>query len=155
VKLEGAGKIGERYVGMVGVRDPYTIANIDQVIAWARAQAAEQYGETGYQLHYTVYGRDGVMGPLEPLRNQPGHELCVVVQSVAPTKEKAEEICMIGLRQMFYARLPNVKGTAGGVAFALDEVLPASPAYRWTLNHTMRVSDPMELFPTGIIQVGG
>ena len=155
VKLEGAGKIGERYVGMVGVRDPYTIANIDQVIAWARAQAAEQYGETGYQLHYTVYGRDGVMGPLEPLRNQPGHELCVVVQSVAPTKEKAEEICMIGLRQMFYARLPNVKGTAGGVAFALDEVLPASPAYRWTLNHTMRVSDPLELFPTGIIQVGG
>ena len=36
VKLEGAGKIGERYVGMVGVRDPYTIAHIDDVIGWAR-----------------------------------------------------------------------------------------------------------------------
>ena len=26
VKLEGAGKLGERFVGMVGGRDPYTIA---------------------------------------------------------------------------------------------------------------------------------
>ena len=32
VKLEGAGKIGERYVGLVGIRDPYTIAHVDQVI---------------------------------------------------------------------------------------------------------------------------
>ena len=36
VKLEGAGKIGERYIGMVGIRDPYTIANVDTVIGWAR-----------------------------------------------------------------------------------------------------------------------
>jgi hypothetical protein len=27
VKLEGAGKIGERYVGIVGVRDPYTMSS--------------------------------------------------------------------------------------------------------------------------------
>ena len=46
------------------------------------------------------------------------------MQGIAPTKEMAEEVCMIGSRQMFYARLPQVKGTAGGVAFALDEVLP-------------------------------
>jgi hypothetical protein len=84
---------------------------------------------------------------------QPGHELCVLVQGVAPTKEKAEEVCMIGTRQMFYARLPEVKGTAGGVAFALDEVLHASPAYRWTLNHTVAVSDPLELFPTHMIAI--
>jgi hypothetical protein len=155
VKLEGAGKLGERCIGLVGVRDPYTIAHIDDVIGWARGQARERFGEAGYQLHYTVYGRDGVMGELEPLRHQPGHELCVMVQAVAPTKDMAEEVCMIGLRQMFYARLPQVKGTAGGVAFALDEVLPASPAYRWTLNHTMRVDDPMALFRTGIEEVGG
>ncbi len=154
VKLEGAGKLGERYLGFVGVRDPYTIANIDRVIAWARAQAREQYGENGYELHYSVYGRDAVMGELEPLRDRPGHELCIVVQAIAPTKEKAEEVCITGLRQMFYARLPQVKGTAGGVAFALDEVLPASPAYRWTLNHTMRVDDPMELFETGLVEAG-
>jgi hypothetical protein len=51
-------------------------------------------------------------------------------------------------------RLPQVKGTAGGVAFLLDEVMPASPAYRWTLNHTMRLDDPLELFPTFIVEAG-
>lgn len=61
---------------------------------------------------------------------------------------------MIGTRQLFYARLPEVKGTAGGVAFPLDEVLPASAAYRWTVNHTLRVSDPLELFPLHLVDVG-
>jgi hypothetical protein len=147
VKLEGAGRVGERYVGMVAVRDPYTIAHIDDVIGWACNQVRARFGSTGYQLTYNVYGRDGVMGELEPLRHRPAHELCIVVQGVAPDKAMAEEVCLIGTRQMFYARLPQVKGTAGGVAFALDEVMPASPAYRWTLNHTMRLTDPLEVFP--------
>jgi hypothetical protein len=78
-----------------------------------------------------------------------------MVQGVAPTVEMAEEVTMTGTRQMFYARLPDVKGTAGGVSFVLDEVLRASPAYRWTLNHTMAVDDPLELFPTHSDMVTG
>ena len=35
--------------------------------------------------------------------------------------------------------------------FPLDEVLHASPAYRWTLNHTLAVDDPLELFPTHLV----
>ena len=154
VKLEGAGKVGERYVGLCGIRDPYTIANVDRVIAWAKDKVRERFGDTGYELYYNVYGRDGVMGELEPLRDRPGHELCVLVQGVAPTNEMAEEVAMIGLRQMFYARLPDVKGTAGSVAFPLDEVLRASPAYRWTLNHTVAVKSGMELFRTHMTEAG-
>ncbi|HXX83448.1 MAG TPA: acyclic terpene utilization AtuA family protein [Casimicrobiaceae bacterium] len=155
VKLEGAGRIGERYVGMVGIRDPYTIAHVDEVIGWARDKVRERFGDGGYELHYTVYGRDGVMGELEPLRDRPAHELCILVQGVAPTANMAEEVCLIGTRQMFYARLPDVKGSAGSVAFALDEVLRASPACRWTLNHTLRCRDPLELFPTHMTAAGG
>jgi Acyclic terpene utilisation family protein AtuA len=154
VKLEGSGKVGERYIGIVGVRDPYTIANIDRVTGWARQQVIERFGDNGYELHFTVYGRDAVLGDREPLKAMSAHELGIVVQGVAPTKEMAEEVCMIATRQMFYARLPQVKGTAGGVAFLLDEVMPASPAYRWTLNHTMRLDDPLELFPTFISEAG-
>jgi hypothetical protein len=155
VKLEGSGKVGERYVGMVGIRDPYTIAHVDAVIDWAREQVRERFGTEGYELHYAVYGRNGVMGDLEPSRGTPGHELCIVVQGVAPTKEMAEELTITGTRQMFYARLPEVKGTAGSVAFLLDEVLAASPAYRWTLNHTVAVDDPLELFPRFTAMVAG
>jgi len=154
VKLEGAGRIGERYVGLVGIRDPYTIAHVDDVIGWARTQVRERFGDSGYELHHIVYGRNGVMGDLEPMKDRPAHELCILVQGVAPTAAMAEEVCMIGTRQMFYARLPDVKGSAGSVAFALDEVLRASPAYRWTLNHTLRCNHPLELFPTHMTTAG-
>jgi hypothetical protein len=153
VKLEGAAKVGERFVAFVGVRDPYTIAHIDIAIDWAKQQVRERFGTGGYTLYYTVYGRDGIMGPLEPVKT-PAHELCIVVQGVAPTKEMAEEVCMIGSRQLFYARLPDVKGTAGSVAFLLDEVLPASAAYRWSVNHTVAVDDPLELFSMHLTEAG-
>ena len=154
VKLEGAGKLGERYVGIAGIRDPYTIANVDKVIDWARQQVRERFGETGYELHYTVFGRNGIMGDMEPLRDRPGHELCLVVQGVAPTAEMAEELTITATRQLFYARLPEVKGTAGGVSFVLDEVMRASPAYRWTLNHTVAAKDGLALFPTHMTEAG-
>lgn len=154
VKLEGAGKVGDRFIGLAGVRDPYTIDHIDQVIQWAKDQVRERFGEDGYELYYNVFGRNGVMGDLEPLKDKPGHELCVVVQGVAPTREMAEEVCMTGTRQMFYARLPEVKGTAGGVSFVVDEVLAATPAYRWTLNHTVSLNHPLEIFPTHMTEAG-
>jgi hypothetical protein len=150
VKLEGAGKVGERYIGFVGIRDPYTIAHVDEVIGWARRQVTERFGEKGYELHYTVYGRNGVMGGMEPNRNHPAHELAILVQGIAPDAEMAEEVCLTGTRQMFYARLPQVKGTAGSVAFPLDEVVRASPGFRWTVNHTYEVANGLELHPTHI-----
>jgi hypothetical protein len=111
------------------VCDPYTIERIDEVIDWARGQARERFGDerqADYELHYQVYGRDAVMGELEPLRDRPSHELGIMVFGVAPTAQMAEEVALTGTRQMFYARLPEVKGTAGGVAFPLDEVVRVS-----------------------------
>ena len=78
----------------------------------------------------------------------------MLVQGIAPTQHMAEEVALIGTRQMFYARLPEVKGTAGSVAFPLDEVMRASPAYRWTVNHTYAVPDGLTLHETHVEMVG-
>ena len=140
---------------MVGIRDPYTIAHVDDGHRLGAPAGAERGPVTdGTNCTTPSYGRNGIMGELEPLRDRPAHELCILVQGVAPTAEMAEEVCLIGTRQMFYARLPEVKGSAGSVAFALDEVLRASAAYRWTLNHTVRCDDPLELFPTHMTEAG-
>src|SRR3546814_4663026 len=77
-----------------------------------------------------------------------------LVQGIAPTAEMAEELTITATRQLFYARLPEVKGTAGGVSFVLDEVMRASAAYRWTLNHTLAVKDGLQLFPTHMTEAG-
>lgn len=154
IKLEGSGKVGYRYLGIGGIRDPYTIKNIDKVLELARDHVREEFGDEGYELYFTVYGKNGVMGELEPEEKNNSHELCVVVQGISPDKEIAEEVAMIGTRQLFYARLPEVKGTAGTAAFIVDEVLPVSPAYRWTINHVMPIDDPMELFDVKLIEIG-
>ena len=69
-------------------------------------------------------------------------------------KEVAEEVALVGTRQIFYARLPEVKGTAGTAAFVIDEVVEISPAYTWTMDHTVEVDDPLELFPITMIESG-
>lgn len=154
IKLEGAGKIGERCLAIVGFRDPDTIARIDQVIAWARSKVEARSGAEGYELHYHVYGRNGVMGEMEPLHGAFCHELGVVVEGVAPTLERAREVTAMGARQMFYARLPDVKGTAGTAALMSDEILVARPAYEWTINHVVPVASPTEFFSTHLIDIG-
>jgi len=156
IKLEGAGKVGERAVAIAGIRDPYTIRHIDAVIAWARAKVHERWGEPGarYQLYYHVYGRDGVMGPWEPRRASPGHELCLVVEAIAPRWEDAEVICALGTRNLFYARLPEVKGTAGTAALMMDEVLRGKAGYEWTVNHVLPLADPLELTTVKLEMVG-
>ena len=154
VKLEGAGRVGYRYLGMAGVRDPYTIKNIDKVIDWAKSQIVERHPEGGYEISYRIFGKNGVMGDLEPIKEPKSHELLIVVEGVSKDKKLAEEITLIGTRQIFYARLPEVKGTAGTAAFILDEVTPLSDAYTWTMDHTVAVDDPLELFDIHEIEIG-
>ena len=156
IKLEGSGKVGERAVSIAGIRDPYTIRHIDAVIAWARGKVQERWGEPGarYQLYYHVYGRDGIMGSSEPHRARPAHELCLVVEAVAPRWDDAEVICALGTRNLFYARLPEVRGTAGTAALMMDEVLRGKPGYEWTVNHVLPLSDPLELTTVKLEAVG-
>jgi len=155
VKLEGSGKVGERFIGLAGIRDPYTIKHIDEVIEWSKAQVEERFAGTDYQISFRIFGKNGVMGDLEPIKETKSHELLVIVEGVAATKEIAHEVTMIGTRQIFYARLPEVKGTAGTAAFIVDEVLESSPAYYWTMNHIVEVEDPMEFFPVSLIEIDG
>jgi hypothetical protein len=154
VKLEGSGKVGEKYIGIAGIRDPYTILNIDKVIQWAKDQVEEQFAGQEYFVDFKIFGKNGVMGDWEPVKETKSHELCVVIEGVAATKEMAEEVALIGTRQIFYARLPEVKGTAGTASFVVDEVLRATPAYQWTLNHVIPVDHPLELFDVQLIEVG-
>jgi hypothetical protein len=157
-KLEGSGKVGERRLAIVGIRDPYTIENIDKAMDWARARLTERFGapeQAGWTVHYHAYGRDGVMGGLEPARPAKPHELGIVVETICQDAKRAEEICALAARNLFYARLKEVKGTAGAAALMSDEILIGKPGYEWTLNHVLPVRDPMELFRTKMETVDG
>lgn len=154
IKIEGSGKVGERALMIVGIRDPNTIARIDDAIAWSRRKMAARFGGPQYDIHFHVYGKNGVMGELEPLKDIRSHELCVVVEGIAPTRAEAVEMTNLAGRNFLYARIPGHKGTAGAAAFLSDEVLPARAGYRWTMHHIIEVDDPLELFRTEYEHVG-
>lgn len=155
VKLEGSGLVGEKFIGIAGVRDPYTIENIDAVIEFAHEQVAKEFAGTDYHLHFHIFGKDGVMGDLEPVKKINTHELGIVVEGVTDSKVTAEELTLFATRQIFYAKLPEVKGTAGTASFIVDDVLYAGKTYEWTMNHAMPVDDPLELFDVNLEEVNG
>lgn len=153
VKLEGSGYVGEKYIGIAGVRDPYTIKHIDDVIEFARNHVKKEFAGIDYELHFHIFGKNGVMGDLEPIKEITSHELGIVVEGVTDDKVTAEELTLFASRQIFYAQLPDVKGTAGTASFLVDDVLYAGKTYKWTMNHTVTVKDPLELFDVRIEDV--
>ena len=157
VKLEGAAKVGERRLFVLGIRDPSTIERIDQAIALAKGKVTERFGPIGedFDVFYHVYGRNGVMRELDPSPPRQPYELGLVVEVIAPTAGAAEEICAMAARSLFFMHLPGIKGTAGAAALMSDEILIGRAGYQWTLNHVMAVDDPYELFPTTYVTVNG
>ncbi len=153
VKIEGARKIGERYMGFVGLRDPHVVRNVDAAIEWSRSAIAKRFPNEQYELHYHVFGRNGVLKELEPVKETKAHELGVVVEGVAATDALAEKITDFAVRMFFLARIPGVKGTAGTAA-TTKKTMKSSPGYMWNVNHTVPIDDPMELFPVHMT-VGG
>ncbi len=156
VKIEGSAYVGERRYAIVGIRDPNTIANIDKAEAWARNKVEELYGKDGedYTLFYHVYGRNGVLGEIEPIKDIKSHELGIVVEVVAKHDSLAEEIATLASRGLFYARLPT-KGTAGGAAILTEDVLKAAPVYKWSIHHIMKLEHPMDLWKVKLEEVSG
>ena len=94
------------------------------------------------------------MKDLEPHAPGRPHELCVVVEAVSKNAGTAEEIAALASRNLFYARLPGLKGTAGAAALMSDEVLVGEAGYRWTLNHVIEVADSLELFTGSSMTIG-
>ncbi len=154
VKLEGSAKVGERYIGIAALRDPYLVEHVDDLIRYCRTSIADRFGGEPHEIYFHIFGKNGVLKELEPIKESRAHELCIVAEGIAPTREVAEKITDYATRMLFLTRIPGVKGTAGAAAFVEKKPMPASPAYQWTLNHIVPVDDPMELFSVHLIDAG-
>ena len=157
VKLEGAALVGYRTVSIAGVRDPYFIAQVDDIIAAVRARITDNFSSIladAYTLLVRVYGRDGVMGALEPLRDHVGHELCLVIEAVAATQEIANTICGFARSTMLHYGYPGRVSTAGNLAFPYSPSdFKAGEVYRFSVYHLLPVPDPLALTPIQFEQV--
>lgn len=148
LKLEGAKLTGYRTISIAGVRDPIMISQIDEVIARVKDRVADNFQELqDYQLHVHCYGKNGVMGSLEP-HPEPAHELGLVIEAVAQTQEIADTICSFARSTMLHYGYPGRKSTAGNLAFPYSPSdVSAGAVYTFSVYHLLRVDDPTSLFP--------
>ena len=151
VKLEGAARIGYRTITIAGTRDPILLANFDQYEANVRERIAStlpHLTDSDYRLIYHVYGRDGVMGKLEPQKEITSHELGLVIEVVATTEEVSKTVLAIARSLSLHSSYPGRKAIAGNLAFPFSPSdIGVGDVYEFNVYHLLRLDDPVAPFP--------
>lgn len=162
VKLEGAEKVGYQSVVIGSVRDPYIIRRIDEWTAQLEerihARVKQVYGETlgraDYFINIRVYGKNGTMGPLEPVKESRAHELCLIIEATAPAQEIASAIAGIIRHQGLHLPIPEWSGLITALACPYNPAhLDRGAVYRFNVNHVVEPDDPHEMFPMRMFDV--
>lgn len=154
VKLEGAGLLGYRAVVLGGITDPMILRDLDGWLAAAQDGAmhtlrrglGDEDAER-VEIWLTVYGRNGVLGDREQRPVSTEHEVAVLINVLAPTRELARDAVAIYSHTMLHRPVPAWHGLVSNLAFPFaPHEVEVGPSYSFVLNHVVAVEDPMELY---------
>lgn len=151
IKLEGARRIGARAFTIAGARDRHVIAQlevIEQTVCDAvRRNLNAEALEAGYQLYFRYYGKNGVLGELEPSRVDPA-EVGILIEAIAPTQALASYVLSLARSSYLHCPFVGRKATAGNLAFPFSPSdFEGGDVYEFSVYHLMKVKDQRALFP--------
>ncbi len=156
LKLEGAAVVGYRSTFIGGVRDPILIGQLDTFLQGVERRIGAVHPELAdgtARLIFHVYGRNAVMGELEPSTQVP-HEVGVLAEVTAPTQEQAKAICTLARIAVLHLPYKGQLATAGNFALPLNPMdNPIGPVCAFTVYHVMDAQD-LHLFPITYTKVG-
>jgi hypothetical protein len=163
VKLEGAERVGYQSIVIGSVRDPYIIRQIDDWSARLKEKLKARVVDVfdaatadSYIFNLRIYGKNGTMGALEPVREIQSHEICLVLEVTAPTQEVATTIVSMARHQALHLPIPEWSGLITGVACIYSPAyLERGSVYRFCVNHVIEPDDPCEMFPVELMEAGG
>jgi hypothetical protein len=162
IKLEGAESVGHQAIIIGGIREPYLIRQLDSWLEGMKNKFAARVqeifggrvGPDQYHIHTRVYGRDGVMGKLEPLAHEVGHEVCLRITVTAPDDESCDAIARTLAHFALHYPIPEWNGLISGLAFPMaPNHLSKGEVFRYNLNHIVTPDDPFEMFRTEFKEV--
>jgi len=154
VKMEGVTQTGYRTISLAGIRCPSMIYELNYVLDEVRRRTEAYFEEMGihastYQLLYRIYGRDGVMRELEPVRNALPHEIGLVMEVVAASQELSQAICHHLSGALLHVDYPGQFNDAGNLAFPYSpSEIAMGAVYEFSIYHLLHLSDPAEPFRT-------
>ncbi|MBI2289410.1 MAG: hypothetical protein HYU73_03540, partial [Betaproteobacteria bacterium] len=109
-----------------------------------------------YLVNIRVYGKNGTMGPLEPVKEIRSHELCLVFEVTAPTQEIASSIAGVVRHQALHLPIPEWSGLITALACPYNPAhLDRGAVYRFNVNHVVEPDTPCEMFPMQLFEVEG
>jgi hypothetical protein len=150
IKLEGAKKVGYRTVSIAGTRDSIMISQIYEIIEEVKERVKDNFKQSNYEyyLDFKVYGKNAVMGLLEPQNSITSHEIGIVIEAVANTQKIANTICSFARSTMLHYGYNGRISTAGNLAFPYSPSdFKAGEVFEFSLYHIVEVDNPYELFP--------
>lgn len=161
VKLEGVERAGFQRMFMFGLRDETFLQNLDAWIEFIdgdiRSRCDELLGPGGrdrVKVHVRVYGRDGIMGPREPIKRFEGHEAFFVVDVTGPDAQTTETATSVIWYAFMHAKSPGWRGGAT-VAWPFSQsIFDIGEVFQFNVHHVIDVDDPMEPFRIEIEEVG-
>jgi len=153
VKLEGAEFIGYRAITICGTRDPILISQIDSYLQTVKDDVMSRASGFGvspetYHLVFHVYGKDGVMGAGEPIKQITSHELGIVVEVVSPSEEDSKAVLAIARVVIPKVDFPGRLCKSGNMAFPFSPSdISVGPTYRFSIFHVVKPDSPYSMFP--------
>jgi hypothetical protein len=162
VKLEGAELIGYQSIMIGGIRDPYIIRRLDAWLGDIHSYIYKIVGrllgidQDDWKLVFHVYGRNAVMGAIEPEIAATPHEVGIVVEATAATQELASKAAQLARQPFLHHGVPEWMGGITGFACLHNPAhIDRGPIYRFNLNHVAVPHSKTEMFRTEMIQLGG
>jgi hypothetical protein len=108
-----------------------------------------------WQITFRQYGRNAVMGKLEPKKNELPHEIGLLIEVIGNTQELADAICMYIRGTLQHASYPGILATAGNLAYPMSPfTIPCGPVYVFHMDHLLAVTDPCECFEMQVEEIG-
>ena len=162
VKLEGAELIGYQSIMIGGIRDPFIIRRLEVWLGEVRSHIYKLVerllgiAEKDWSLVFHVYGRNAVMGALEPEMAAVPHEVGIVIEATAASQELASKAAQLARQPFLHHGVPEWMGGITSFACLHNPAhIDRGPVYRFNLNHVALPHSISEMFRTEMIQLGG
>ena len=163
VKLEGAELVGYQSLIVGGIRDAFVIKHLDSWLAGVRERiesgVTKIFGDTlskdRYHLTFHIYGRDAVMGKMEPDRLSIPKEIGLVLEATAPTQEIATTIALLSRQPLLHHPVPEWKGAITTFACLHNPAhIDRGPVYRFNFHHVALPHNKEEMFRMKFVSIG-
>lgn len=148
VKLEGVTHLGHRTIFIGGIRDPILISQIDDFLERVRKYSQTLFSELDKteqcRLIYHIYGKNGVMGPLEPAQASP-HEIAVLGEVIAPSAELSHTIANNVRASILHFAYSDQVATTGNFASPLSpHEQDAGAVFKFSVYHLVDLDEGEE-----------